>query len=185
MPWNSGSTSRLKPDEVWKEGREEAVGGAFAEALAANNMKAQTSMVRFIAAFPCHRYTVTPHLELLHGLSSARAPARCSTLRRVMPEGRHIARITCRACGRRGRGYPAMLRGLSGPPLFRALRVRLAEPRGGCFDTLGVHRPHGALKVNTGLTRLRLMNRRPYRHVNSHLTVADLQLYGWALFGQL
>jgi hypothetical protein len=82
------------------------------------------------AAEPSPFLCSTPRPEVPHGPSRLR----CSTLRRVMPEGRHIARITCRACGRVVEVDPAMLRGLRGPRLYRAL------PCIRCVDTLGGNR---------------------------------------------
>jgi hypothetical protein len=47
------------------------------------------------------------------------AALRCAAMH---PEGRHIARIVCRRCGRVAEVDPVVLRSLRGPLLFRALR---------------------------------------------------------------
>ena len=49
-------------------------------------------------------------------------PARFYPSAAMLVEGRHVARIMCRRCGRVVEADPAVLRGLRGPPLFRALR---------------------------------------------------------------
>jgi hypothetical protein len=61
----------------------------------------------------------TPPIEILHGRLERPRP----TLRRVMhPEGRHITRITRHGWGRTVEVDRAVLRGLFGPRLKRALR---------------------------------------------------------------